>query len=102
MSDLGNVIEDQFAVLRTNYEAPKHAIILAHGLLGFDQLHPAGHILPGIQYWSGISDALAARGVEVITAEVPPSGRIEVRAERLGETIARKAHGKAVNIVAYV
>lgn len=100
LSDLGQVIEDQFAVLRDDYKAPKHAIVLAHGLLGFDELHLAGHVVPGIRYWSGIADALAARGVEVITAEVPPSGRIEVRAERLGETIARKAHGKAVNIVA--
>ncbi len=59
-----NLIEDEFAVLRERYEAPKHPIILAHGLLGFDELHVAGHLLPGLKYWRGITDALAAKGVE--------------------------------------
>lgn len=98
LSDLDNVIEDDFAVIRDKYQAPKHPIILAHGLLGFDELHMTG--LPGVQYWYGISEALAAKGVEVITAEVPPSGRIEVRAQRLAEAIERKAGGKSVNIIA--
>lgn len=96
-----HIIEDDFLVLRDNYATPKHPIILAHGLLGFDELHPAGSILPGIQYWRGITEALAARGVEVITAEVPPSGRIEVRAKELAEVIEQRAGGKAVNIIAY-
>ena len=39
---------------------------------------------------------------EVITAHVPPSGRIEVRAARLAESIERQANGKAVNIIAFV
>lgn len=98
LADLENVIEDDFAVVRERYEVPKHPIILAHGLLGFDELHLTG--LPGIKYWRGISEALAAKGVEVITAEVPASGRIEVRAERLAEAIERKAGGKSVNIIA--
>ena len=97
---LGHVLEDDFATLRDSYEAPKHPIILAHGLLGFDELHLAGKVLPGVHYWYGITEALAAKGIEVITAAVPPSGRIEVRAERLAEVIERKAGGKAVNIVA--
>jgi triacylglycerol lipase len=57
-------------------------------------------MLPGIQYWRGITEALAAKDVEVITATVPPSGSIERRAEKLGESIAQKAQGKAVNIIA--
>lgn len=80
--------------------APKNPIILAHGLFGFDELHIAGPGLPGLHYWRGISDALAAKGVEVITATVPPSGSIEARAARLGESIASKAKGKSVNIIA--
>jgi len=59
-------------------------------------------MFPGIQYWRGIRDALAANGVDVIITNVPPSGSIEVRAARLGEIIAREAKGKKVNIVAYV
>lgn len=82
-------------------ETPKNPIILAHGLLGFEELHLAGANLPGIQYWRGIREALAAKGIEVITAVVPPSGSIEARAERLAEDIDRKAHGKAVNIIAH-
>ena len=97
---LGNLIQDDFAVLREAYQAPKHPIILAHGLLGFDELHVAGPYLPGVEYWRGIKEALAAKDIEVITATVPPSGRIEVRAERLAESIERQASGKAVNIIA--
>ena len=98
LADLSNVIEDDFAAVRERYETPKHPIILAHGLLGFDEMHVAG--LPGIKYWHGISEALAAKGIEVMTAEVPASGRIEVRAQRLAESIERQAAGKSVNIIA--
>lgn len=98
LTESGNIIEDDFAVLKDTYQAPKHPVILAHGLLGFDELHVPG--LPGVQYWHGIRDALAAKGVEVITAAVPASGRIEVRAQRLAEAIESKAGGKSVNIIA--
>jgi triacylglycerol lipase len=37
----------------------------------------------------------------VIPAAVPPSGSIEKRAEKLAETIAEKAKGKEVNIIAH-
>jgi triacylglycerol lipase len=100
IQSLGHVIEDEFAVVRSTYQTPKHPIILAHGLLGFDELHLVSKSLPGIRYWYGITEALAAKGIEVITAAVPPSGRIEVRAEKLAETIFKKAQGKAVNIIA--
>ncbi|KAK4555976.1 lipase 2 [Recurvomyces mirabilis] len=99
LKDVDELIKDQFATLRQDYQVPKHPIILAHGLLGFDELHLAGQNLPGIRYWYGITEALAARGVEVITATVPPSGSIEARAQRLAESIERKAGGKAVNII---
>jgi hypothetical protein len=78
----------------------KHTIILAHGLLGFDELRLAGHFLPGLQYWRGITEALSHNGIEVIVAAVPPSGSIEARAAKLAESIAQKAKGKQVNIIA--
>ncbi|KAL9086891.1 MAG: hypothetical protein Q9165_006897 [Trypethelium subeluteriae] len=81
-------------------KAPRHPIVLAHGLLGFDEIHLLGEQLPGIQYWRGITEALAARDIEVITATVPPSGSIEARAEKLAGCIRRKARGKSVNIIA--
>ncbi|OJJ08676.1 hypothetical protein ASPVEDRAFT_144353 [Aspergillus versicolor CBS 583.65] len=81
-------------------ETPKHPIILAHGLLGFDELRLAGPFLPGVQYWRGIKEALSMKGVEVITATVPPSASIEMRAKALAETITSAAPGREVNIVA--
>lgn len=95
-----NIIHDQFSVLRSSYRAPKYPVILAHGLLGFDELRIAGPNMPGIEYWYGIRDALAARNIQVITATVPPSGSIEARAQKLSEDIERKAGGREVNIIA--
>lgn len=82
--------------------APKHPVVLAHGLLGFDELRLAGPYLPALQYWRGIQEALSARGTEVITATVPPSASIEQRAEELARVIEIGARGKDVNIIAYV
>lgn len=118
MKDFGKVIEDDFSTIREEYctletycyqplerllttvATPKNPIILAHGLLGFDELRLAGSHFPGIHYWRGITEALAAKNVEVMTAAVPPSGSIEARAAKLGEVIAKKARGKSVNIIA--
>lgn len=99
LEDEDHIIKDDFAVIREKYQAPRNPIILAHGLLGFDELRVAPN-LPGIQYWRGITTALAAKGVEVITAAVPAAGSIEARAEKLAETIEARAGGKRVNIVA--
>ncbi|RDW81951.1 triacylglycerol lipase [Coleophoma cylindrospora] len=101
INDLGRAIEDDFATIRQNYSTPKHAIVLAHGLLGFDELRLAGSLMPGIHYWRGITDALRANNIEVITASVPASGSIEERALKLSQDIAAKANGKSVNIVAH-
>lgn len=100
-----NLVGDVFATIRESYSAPKHPIILAHGLLGFEELHlePASLRalkIPGLHYWRGITEALAAKDVEVITASVPPSGSIEARAAKLAERISERAEGKAVNIIA--
>ncbi|PBP25470.1 triacylglycerol lipase [Diplocarpon rosae] len=101
INDLGRAIEDDFATIRANYETPKNPIVLAHGLLGFDELRLAGSLLPGVHYWRGITEAMRANGMEVITASVPASGSIEERALKLGQDIASKANGKSVNIIAH-
>ncbi|KZF24248.1 lipase [Xylona heveae TC161] len=101
LGDIGRLLDDDFARLRATYDTPKNPIILAHGLLGFDELRLAGKFLPGVQYWRGITEALAANNIEVIVADVPASASIEERAEKLGRIIARKARGKSVNIVAH-
>ncbi|KAH7391051.1 hypothetical protein DE146DRAFT_767304 [Phaeosphaeria sp. MPI-PUGE-AT-0046c] len=100
IEDFGRRITDEFAQMREKYDTPKHTIILAHGLLGFDELRLAGHFLPGLKYWRGITEALSHNGIEVIVAAVPPSGSIEARAAKLAESIAQKAKGKQVNIIA--
>ncbi|KAK6414293.1 lipase 2 [Oleoguttula sp. CCFEE 5521] len=101
-----DLVGNAFAALRESYATPKHPIILAHGLLGFEELHlvpdPLQVLnLPGLKYWRGITDALAAKNVEVITASVPASGSIEQRADALAVRIEEKAQGKAVNIIAH-
>lgn len=79
---------------------PKHPIVLAHGLLGFDELRIAKRALPAIHYWRGIKDAYSINGVEVITAPVSPSASIEQRAEELLKGIENRAEGRKVNIIA--
>lgn len=101
LDDLGKVLRDEYAVIRDHYETPKYPVVLAHGLLGFDELRLAGPPLPGVQYWRGIKEALTQKGVQVITATVPPSGSIEMRAEELVKDIDEGAQGKAVNIIAH-
>ena len=98
---LGRTITDDYATLRAKYQTPKHPIVLAHGLLGFDELHVGGKFLPGVQYWRGITEALTANGIQVITATVPASASIEERAAKLSEDIEQKAGGKSVNVVAH-
>ncbi len=63
-------------------------------------------MLPAIQYWFGIKDALAARGIRVITTTVPASASIEERATALCREIAAAAtrtYGldDGVNVVAH-
>ncbi|RMD40164.1 hypothetical protein DV735_g4946, partial [Chaetothyriales sp. CBS 134920] len=70
---------------KSHYDTPKHPIVLAHGLLGFDELHlVAGGWFPGVQYWRGIREALEAQGITVITTTVPTTGSIEQRAAVMG------------------
>ncbi|KAJ6018155.1 hypothetical protein N7451_001534 [Penicillium sp. IBT 35674x] len=95
------MIHDKYSEIRDKYDAPKYPIVLAHGLLGFDELRLAGPYLPGVQYWRGIKEALSAKGIEVITATVPPSASIEERAEALAREIEAGARGKDVNIIAH-
>ena len=67
--ELGRVIKNDFAKFQEHYRTPKYPIVLAHGLLGFDELHLVGNYLPGVQYWRGIKDAYQKNGIEVITSK---------------------------------
>ena len=69
--DLGRLINDDFASFKEKYQSPKYPVVLAHGLMGFDELHLAGRFLSAVQYWRGIKEVLTANDVEVITTSVP-------------------------------
>ncbi|KAL2362987.1 hypothetical protein RJZ56_004083, partial [Blastomyces dermatitidis] len=79
---------------------PKYPIVLAHGLLGFDELRLGGKYLPGIQYWRGIKEAFTLQGIDVITVPVLPSGSVEQRAEALMRGIEAWIQVDEVNIIA--
>lgn len=101
MTDLGYTIQKDFAKFKEHYKTPKHPIVLAHGLMGFDELRLAGKYLPGVQYWRGITDAFRQNQIEAITTAVPTTGSIEERAKALHQEIKTKASGKDVNIIAH-
>lgn len=101
MGELGRTIKDDFAKFQEKYSTPKNPIVLAHGLMGFDELRLAGNFLPGVAYWRGITAAYQQNGIEAITTAVPSTGSIEERAKVLHEQIKAKAAGKEVNIVAH-
>ncbi|GFP56437.1 hypothetical protein ACSS6W_006721 [Trichoderma asperelloides] len=104
--DFGRRIHDEYATIRENYATPKHPIVLAHGLLGFSELRVSA-LLPPIEYWHGIKQALAQNNCAVITASVPPTGSIEERAAKLAadilaQTSTHKEHAApTVNIIAH-
>ena len=95
------LIKDDFAAFKEKYRTPKHPIVLAHGLMGFDELRLAGQWLPGVQYWRGIKEAMRKNDIEVITTSVPTTGSIKQRAQVLLEQLDDKAKGRSVNIVAH-
>ncbi|KAI1270776.1 alpha/beta-hydrolase [Xylariaceae sp. FL1019] len=102
LKHIGRRIDDDYKQVRDHYATPKYPIVLAHGLLGFAELRliPGGW-LPAIHYWRGITDAMEANGIKVITTAVPPSASIEHRAEALARGIADAAGGENVNIIAH-
>jgi triacylglycerol lipase len=90
LDHLANPIHDEFAVVKSQYSAPRYPVVLAHGLLGFDELRVAGPLLPGVHYWRGITEALRHAGVSVFTTSVPASASIEERATVLRDEIIIK------------
>ncbi|EXJ66372.1 triacylglycerol lipase [Cladophialophora psammophila CBS 110553] len=106
LTDVGRLIVSDYAHLRPHYMAPKYPIVLAHGLMGFDELRLAGDLLPGISYWRGIKEAFQAHGIKCITASVPRTASIPERAAALMDQIAHRLSqvgedGKEINIVAH-
>ncbi|KZZ98113.1 triacylglycerol lipase [Ascosphaera apis ARSEF 7405] len=106
LSDAGPLIYSDYAELKDSYDTPKCPVVLAHGLLGFDELKLAGKFLPPLRYWRGIEEELLKRGIHAITVAVEPAGTIEARAKALMKGIESELSSKeeaelGVNIIAH-
>ncbi|KAJ3154775.1 hypothetical protein HDU89_008015 [Geranomyces variabilis] len=97
----GNVARQKAALENGHhsYRAPRSAIVLCHGLLGFDVMGPS---FAQLHYWRGVKEALNAIGCEVIIARVPRAADVSVRAKVLKESLdAKIKDGKSVNLIAH-
>jgi triacylglycerol lipase len=76
---------------------PRHPVVLAHGLLGFDEVAvgPSRHA-----YWRGIRHALEKDGCRVVVPRVPPVGSIADRAAVLTRAV-NEVEGRRVNVLAH-
>jgi triacylglycerol lipase len=102
LASLNPMITTDFQYLHPKYSAPTNPIVLAHGLMGFDELRLLPYnLIPGVQYWRGITAAYRAHNIECITTTVSATGSIEDRAASLFHQIRTKCPGRAVNIVAH-
>jgi triacylglycerol lipase len=75
----------------------RYPVVLAHGVLGFDQISVAGLKR---EYFNGIIEPLKKCGADVVTVRVPPAASIEKRAQHLADAIA-KIDAPRVNIIAH-
>jgi len=75
----------------------RHPIVLAHGVLGFDDIELAGkrHV-----YFRGVPERLSAMGVEVHRPSVPALASVAARAERLAAAV-RTLPAEKVNLIAH-
>lgn len=76
---------------------PRHPIVLAHGLFGFDEV-ALGSLRHA--YWRGIRDALEKDGNKVIVPRVPPCGSVAERAAALTRAL-ELVEQKRVNVLAH-
>src|SRR5216683_1247432 len=86
-------LRDRFPARR----APRlrHAVILAHGMLGFDEIAVAGR---RHQYFRKIADALGGLDAKLHTPRVPAAAPISVRAEQL-RTLIDELPGERANVI---
>jgi triacylglycerol lipase len=75
----------------------QHPIVLAHGLMGFDQVRLGGKTY---EYFRGVPHRLRSLGAEVHVLRLAPTAGFVVRGRQLAEAI-RRLDSKRVNIVAH-
>lgn len=82
---------------RVGRRAPRHPVVLAHGLLGFDELRLAG---ARADYFRGISERLGREGCAVHRCRVAPTASIAARAAELAAFVGA-VDARRVNVVAH-
>jgi triacylglycerol lipase len=82
---------------RLRRTAPRYPVVLAHGLLGFDEIRVGG---TRHDYFRGVRARLAADGADVHRPCVARTAAIAARAEELAEFI-RALPARRVNVVAH-
>src|SRR5437879_10596755 len=75
----------------------RHPVILAHGMLGFDEIAVAGR---RHQYFRKITDGLSGLDAKFHTPRVPAAAPIAVRAEQL-RAVVHALPSERVNVIAH-
>ena len=75
----------------------RHPVVLAHGMLGFDEIAVAGR---KHRYFRKITDGLRTLGTQFHTPRVPATAPVSVRAEQL-RALVDQLPGERVNVIAH-
>ena len=75
----------------------RHPVVLAHGVLGFDEIAIAGR---RHRYFRNIADRLEPLGTRFHHSRVPPTASVAVRAQEL-VSLVRELPGGRVNVIAH-
>src|SRR3954452_13194175 len=75
----------------------RHPVVLAHGVLGFDEIAVAGR---KHRYFRNIAEQLGSLGAGFHSPRGPPAAPVSVRAGRL-VALVRELPGKRVNVIAH-
>jgi triacylglycerol lipase len=75
----------------------RHPVVLAHGVLGFDEIAVAGR---RHRYFRNIAEGLGSLGAEFHHPRVPATGAVAARAEKLAELV-RSLPCERVNVIAH-
>jgi triacylglycerol lipase len=75
----------------------RHPVLLAHGVMGFDEIGVAGLRQ---SYFRGVPEALEKLGAQVHLVKVPAVGSVAQRAEALAQAV-RSLDAERVNVIAH-
>ncbi|KAJ2700982.1 hypothetical protein FB645_004800 [Coemansia sp. IMI 203386] len=87
--------------LKPVYIAPRHPVVLCHGLYGFDVRGPEKLPILQVHYWRGIREALENIGARVHIAKVPGTGGVRERACQLDAMLRSRLESEQVNILGH-